>query len=1232
MKNNRFQGIVFLITIIFASLLFFNNDQEQNENNSEHSLNDVINQIGNELREVYPNSSDAKKLTNQINRLRAKAKGKTIHEENPEAIIEAFREIKTAFDGTTYKPNYKNKALAKAGERRSLSKTNSTPLPWVERGPGNVSGRTRQVLVDPDDASGNTWFAATVGGGIWKTTDGGQTWENKTPELTTLSTTCIVMAESNHNVLYAGTGMGFGRLVDLAGSGVWKSTDRGETWFQLASTANNELLAAINRIVVDPNNENIVLVCSNDDYTSYGPNGGERKSGIFKSTDGGTSWQQVYDPDITLGTTTDNRVQQIVANPQNFSTLYASVNEVGVIKSTDAGETWTVSANNFARLQDIGTADGSYQGISTRTELAIASSDTSRLYAAVERRLGTAKLYMTSDAGANWALVNDTGSDPNWFSLFGTSGAAGAYTAGWFDNTIAVSPYDKNVVFVGGVELYRIDVNDVDFTRTTSLIANRAAVHADHHDLKMIPVNQQSNSFRILNANDGGVALSSDGGNTWQEYRGLITTQFYGVDKKPGENVYIGGLQDNGTYLSGTDPNVSSQWTWVIGGDGFETAWNFANPNLVIGNSQNGNYSRSTDGGQTFVPIPNAKAGQFAPFFSKIASSKIDPDLVFTVGSGGVARSDDFGLTWTYTAMNGNWMGWRAFDNVEISIADPQIVWATSPLDFKAFFNTQGGIHVSQDGGLSFTEISQNFPQTVTESSGLATHPYDPNTAYILFSAAGTPKILRTTDLGQSFEDISGFSGAGTNTLNKTNPSENTSNNGYPDVATLSLLVMPYNTDIIWAGTEIGLFVSEDAGKTWHLSDSGIPNVGIFQMFIQDGQVVVATYGRGIWTVDLPELASYTPPLATLSPRLSLIQKTSGDVSVTIDLRSPYDSTGVFVDGSYFETVGPNESATTSEVLIPITEDRTLTANIISYKDGREFKAPVKTVTAFAVQAQFSYVTDFSAPGAANDFTGNGFSITSANGFSDAAIHSAHPYGQAQDFIYQLKIPIRVASNGATLEYDDVALIEEGTSTDWTNANFFDYVVVEGFIDGQNWLPLADGYDSRFDPVWSTAYNSGIDVNFNSQTPGDESMYRSHTINLLDTFNPGDVIFIRFRLSSDPLAVAWGWAIDNLSIQGGVTDVAENNSEIPTSFELEQNYPNPFNPSTTISYQLPVSGQVTLKVFDILGKEVATLVNTQQSAGIYQIEFDASQLTSGVYVYRIDAENFVQTKKMVLLK
>ena len=167
-------------------------------------------------------------------------------------------------------------------------------LNWVERGPGNVSGRTRGIIVDPDDPNHDTWFAGSVGGGIWKTTNAGDSWTNLTPDLPNLATSTIAMAMSNHNVIYAGTGEGFFNVDQIDGTGIWKSTDRGASWEQLASTANNKKMQNITRLIIDPSDENVLLVSATPGFY-YTASADYPHSGIFRSTDGGVSWNMVYD-------------------------------------------------------------------------------------------------------------------------------------------------------------------------------------------------------------------------------------------------------------------------------------------------------------------------------------------------------------------------------------------------------------------------------------------------------------------------------------------------------------------------------------------------------------------------------------------------------------------------------------------------------------------------------------------------------------------------------------------------------------------------------------------------------------------------------------------------------------------------------------------------------------------------------------------------------------------------
>ena len=1073
----------------------------------------TFNQIIEDLNRAYaaaePGSDTALQIAAKIKKVRKQQFGDLPAADHPDAFQEGLNQLRTTPDGRTYAANYRLTALREALKAK---RKRDTPLPWIERGPGNVSGRTRAIIVDPSDPDHNTWLIAATGGGIWKTTDGGNSWQEKTKDLPSLTTTTLVQCASAPSVLYAGTGRGYGSsYAHINGDGIFKSTDSGETWFQLASTAGGKLFTAINRVVVDPDNPDLVLACGNDKTGRNGQDSGPRKSGIYRSTNGGESWTLVFDPDIFFGMTTDNRVQQIVATPGNFNVLYAAVNRMGVIKSTNAGQTWSVSANNFGVPS--GYSDPtSGMGNSVRVELAIAPSDTDRIYAAVERPAGVGDLYLSTNAGASWSLLENNGNtDPNWFNAFGLSGS-NSNQQGWFDNTIAVATTDPNLVFVGGVNLYRITVNPDNRTRSTVPMAwwvsNGAGipvVHGDHHSIHPILDGAPAEQMRILNTNDGGVAVSADGGNSWRQMTNLVTTQFYSADKKPGASAYIGGMQDNGTYMSAENPTGATPWQRAGFGDGFAVAWHYKDPNKLISTVQFGAYNRSLDGGQSWQVLSDALAG-VGPFYTKLGYSKTDPDLIFTIGSGGIKRSDDFGSTWTRKSVP-SWAGFNTFDSVAVSIADPRVVWISSRREGRP----KGGVHVSADSGLNFTQISDNLPTDLTYAAGIGTHPTDPATAWLVFGNPNSPKILQTNDMGQSWSDISGFTGA---------------SRGFPDVTAFSIIAMPYNPDILWVGTEIGLVVSEDGGQSWEISDSGLPHATIMQLSITDDEVVVATYGRGVWSVTLPELAGYQPPKVTLVPRVGQIGlRPNGNFTVPIDLRSAYDQAVITISGEAYQELPANDIPLSRLYSLPAGTPGIRFISVVASKDGEDFTSSTKRVQSFGLPASENYLNDFNDPGAADDYFGSGFSIDSRTGFSDNAIHSFHPYATTGESIYMLKVPINLQAQSMTLAYDDVVLVEPGTpGSSYGELQFWDYVVVEGTRDGITWIPLAPGYDSGSSPTWLNAYNSGGN--------GNSSMFEHHEIDLLATFDPGEQIFIRFRMFSDSNVTGWGWAIDNLAISG----------------------------------------------------------------------------------------------------
>lgn len=678
------------------------------------------------------------------------------------------------------------------------------------------------------------------------------------------------------------------------------------------------------------------------------------------------------------------------------------------------------------------------------------------------------------------------------------------------------------------------------------------------------------------------------------------------MDKKPGASEYIGGMQDNGTWQSppGEEAQADSDWLFRIGGDGYETAWHYENPDWIIGGSQFNGLRRSTDGGETWVSFADQidSGGGSAPFVTKIAKSNSDPDLVFAVGASGVWRSDNFGETWTLSPINSQW-GWTSLTQIEINYVNPQIVWAAAQM------GSAGRPHVSMDGGLSFSPTNLYTEATLGRVAGLATHPIDENTAYLTFSFADAPKILRTTDLGETWEDISGFG---------PNPD---SDNGFPDVATYCVLVMPHDPNIIWAGTEIGLFESTDNGETWQYADNGLPAVSIWQINITDDQVVLATHGLGIWTVTIPELPP--PPTVTRSPRLNaMVQGPDGFLKLDIHLRSPYDQTFVTLNGGLY-TILPANSAPYDTILnVPVTEPMEVSGQLTAFVGDDTFLSGSLTASVAPLgDPQDGYASNFNTPN--SDFTGEGFMITTPFGFEDGAIHSFHPYFNYVDWTYMLKTPIIVADNEALVQFDEIAIIEPGEpGSEFGESGFYDYVIVEATSDGIHWEPLLDGYDARSDPAWLDAYpNNNINPD----------LYRPRTIDLHDTFDAGEVILLRFRLNSDPGVTAWGWAIDNLSIQQAL-GVEDEVVATPAAFRLSQNYPNPFNPRTTISFAVPHTARVNLTVYDVTGRVVDAVVDREFEPGNYEVTWNADRHASGIYFFRLHSDSFDETRQMILLK
>ena len=738
---------------------------------------------------------------------------------------------------------------------------------------------------------------------------------------------------------------------------------------------------------------------------------------------------------------------------------------------------------------------------------------------------------------------------------------------------------------------------------------NRNFVHPDHHNIIVIKESETQKTFRFLIANDGGLFLSQTSttpGVTQGEWtmvgNGYNTSQFYGADKRPGADQYFGGMQDNSTYFSPANLVASASTPYAtnaqLAGDGFEVIWNNLDGKKMIGGSQYNNFARSLDGGLTWqkaitglslasgIPDPEK-----FPFLSKLANSKQAPDILFTVGSEGVWKSSDFGGSWALTPITEKW-GLTNFADAEVSRANANIIWAGSGI------SSTRGLYVSQDGGTTYT-ITNTYPNAILGStSKLASHPTEEKTAYALFSIARSPKILRTKDLGQSWEDISGYI-----------TNDATSTKGFPDVAVYCLYVRPDNPDIIWVGTEIGIVESLDGGNSWAILND-FPNVSVWDLKGQDDQVIIATHGRGIWTakIEATQITINNPLITAMgtSPKSELALK--------IKLQEDFDSTHVWINGL---KSGKLPAVAQGEYVVKIgnAPKGNIAAKLISYKGS----SPIHSVTLSGENLilnsyQQQYFNYFMAD---TDFSLSGFSVQTF-GSANTSLKSQSNYLVNTESIAILKQPIILTADYPFFFYRDIAIVEPGNAgSAFGQPEFKDYVVVEATKDGLNWTPIENGYNASYNSNWLSAYK-------NTQ-PGNAGLFVDHNINLTSKFNVGDTLLFRMRLYSDPATTAWGWALDDLYIQQKPTGVAE---YMNPAFSL-QAYPNPSNGAFKVSFTLAETSYVVLTVHDLSGRVVYTKSWQSKASGEHE-ESVTLDNARGLYLLKLKTSQGQRVQKIVV--
>lgn len=678
---------------------------------------------------------------------------------------------------------------------------------WMERGPTNVGGRTRAIMIDPNDPDHKRVFSAGVSGGLWITDDitaSQPVWESVNDFFDNMAITTIAYDPSNTQIMYFGTGEGYFNIDAVRGDGIWKSTDGGNTWGQLSATADNVDFGYVNKIVVT-NSGTVLAACRGSDFND------NVAGGIQRSTDGGTSWTQT-------GTGSPGEPRRWAADLEiasngdiygSFGLLYGD----GIFKSTDDGLNWS---NVYSSSSN-----------EWRIELAIAPSNANYIYALVQdgNRDGIEKIMRSTNGGSSWNqrstpswLDQDCGSPSNDF----TRGQA------WYDLIAAVDPQNFNTLWIGGIDLFRTTNGGSSWTQMTNWAGNcdYPEVHADQHAI----IYEPGNSDVIYFGNDGGIYQTENATDVEpiikrKEFN-YNTTQFYSIAIHPdaGESYFIGGTQDNGSNKfteTGIGPVVE-----VTGGDGGFSHIDDLNPNFQFTSFTGLTFNRSTDGGKSFTFVASNNNGSF------INPSDYDPlgqDMFASYSANRYA-------IWSNARTAGNSITSRVMVS-SFNGGNVTAVTCSSSTAGKVWFGLDNGRVVLVTNAASPTASGNNISSGLPDGSisSIAFEEGNENHLLATYFNYGVESVWETTNGGSSWTSVEG---------------------NLPDMPVRWVLFNPNNSDQAIIATELGVWSTDNLNglsTIWEPSNDGLANtrVDMLQLRSSDNVVVAATHGRGIFTSDI---------------------------------------------------------------------------------------------------------------------------------------------------------------------------------------------------------------------------------------------------------------------------------------------------------------------------------------------------------------------------------------------
>ena len=664
----------------------------------------------------------------------------------------------------------------------------------------------------------NLFYFGAVAGGIWKTVDGGQNWAPLFQNEPVSSIGALAVAPADHNVIYAGTGEAAIRGDITFGDGIYKSVDAGKHWKNVGLTDSQYIGA----LVVHPTNPDIVFVAALGH--AFGPNS---QRGIFKTADGGRTWRNVLFKDDNTGGI------DVVFDPHNSNILFAALWQArrqpwyfssggpgsGLYRSIDGGDSWQ-------RLEGNGLPDG----ILGRIGVSVSGADSNRIYALIEAQAGG--LYRSDDGGDHWSRVNEDGRFRQ---------------RAWYFSKIYADPRSVDTVYVLNTGLYRSG----DGGRTFTLLP---APHGDHHGLWIDPENPQ----RLINANDGGATVSTDGGKTWTTLHNQPTAQFYHVatDNAFPYRIY-GAQQDNSNIAiasAGSEGVIGREdWYPAGGGECGFVVPDPRDPNIIYSNNEGyiTRYDKRTGQSQDVSVWPVDVSGHGASdlkhrfqWVSPLFISPHNSDTLYTSAEC-VFKSTDGGKTWQAISpdLTRNDRskqqpsgGPITRDITSVEYYDTIFALAESPKQKGLLWagTDDGLIHLTTDDGKTWNDVTPpELPEWSTVSL-IEPSPHDAGTAYVAVDRHRLddlrPLILATHDYGKTWSVIvSGIS-----------------NTAYVHAVRED----PIRPGLLYAGTETGVYFSLDDGNHWQSLQLNLPTSPIHDLVVKDNDLVVATHGRSFWVLD----------------------------------------------------------------------------------------------------------------------------------------------------------------------------------------------------------------------------------------------------------------------------------------------------------------------------------------------------------------------------------------------